>query len=233
MWRLRQFLTRNVRSDRADSVLVPAMILLPVLALIIGGAVEIQKNNYVRTERVNAMQDSVSSAVTLTNSQGSLDWRVVDRIVNEYEYHRFGGQKFSSTYNNEADRPLSEKNIDTAESKALEDFSGGDQCLGGSTASETFPKYKITLDNVRGAAGANPDRLGDSASVAMFSRTAPSIYTSNPKRNLKPGVVYNSVTVEITDQTPNMFLGVVGMPCQKFVLEASAVTFSADADLVR
>lgn len=210
------------------------MILLPVLALIIGGAVEVQKNSYIRTERINAIQDAASSAVTLTDSRGSLDWRVVDRIVNEYEYHRFGGKKFSATYNSEPGRPLSGKNLDTAEGKALEDLNGDDSCLGsGANLNDTFPKYKITLDNVRGNVGAIEDREGDSAAVAIFARTAPGRYQSSPTQNLKRDVVYNSVKVEITDQSPNMFLGVVGMPCQQFQLEASSVTFSANGDILR
>ena len=150
-------LLAKFRSDRGDSILVPAMILIPVVALCIGMAIEISKNNYIRTERVNAIQDAASSAVSLADSRGSVNWKVVDRIVNEYEHNRFGGKTFSLTSNTQLKYDTSVR--ETAESKALTTKAADDACLVDSKTGAKYPQYKVTLQEKRGdSAKSDPDR---------------------------------------------------------------------------
>lgn len=208
-------------SDRGDSILVPAMIMLPVIALCLGMAVEVSKNNYIRTDRINAIQDAASSAVSLTNSKGSLDWKVVDKIVEEYEHNRFGGKKFgtNSTITSKYDDAVRE----TADSKVFNDSTtGSDSCLEGN--GEKYPQYKITLDKNRGESTS-------SAKTVKFTRSQPSLQQIGVYPALSSTTVYRVVQVEIVDQAPNIFMGMAGMPCQKFTLSASAVTFGANSDL--
>ena len=239
---------RKFLTDRADSILVPAMILAPVMVITLGISVEVVKNNFIRTERINAIQDSASSAVTLTDTRGSLDWRVVNRIVNEYELNRFGKTVFSNADESGRvlyqDRDSSGKLItDSADGRALGDVSVGEEgCLvgHGDNDGELYPQYRITLDTGRGE---NLDPAGNSRShpeTVSFTRSQPDIDSLNnmapltgPTKvdeNGKP-LIYRSVTVEIIDQTPNMIMSMLGSPCQKFDLTASAVTFSASSDL--
>lgn len=226
MWNPWKSLKQKFLTDRADSILVPALILAPVLALSVGLAVEVQKNSYVRTERTNAIQDAASSAVSLADSRGSLNWSVVDKIVNEYEHNRFGGKKFSATSNSKLqyDGGLGKE---TAESTVFD--GSGDSCLVGSEG-EQYPQYRITLEEGRGT-------NSESAKTVTFNRTQPSTAQLNSTNRLnavdadgKP-VIYRAVRVQVIDQTPNILLGMAGMPCQKFDLTASAVTFAADADI--
>jgi len=233
MWNLWKLIKGKALSDRADSILVPAMILLPVLALGIGIAVEVQKNNFVRSERINAIQDSASAAVTLTDSRGSLNWKVVDKVVNEYEHNRFGGKKFSSA--NNTGLQYDDTYRETAESQAYQDTTiGAGGCLVGTgdKAGDRYPQYKVTLDTGRGSTA---DTLGTNAKpvTVSFTRTQPTVAQLNQIAPLGAKTIYRSVTVEVIDQTPNLVMGIAGVPCQKFDLSASAVTFSADADILR
>lgn len=240
---------RRFLTDRADSILVPAMILAPVMALTLGMAVEVVKNGYIKAERVNAIQDSASSAVTLTNTRGSLDWKVVDRIVNEYEHNRYGKRVFSSTANSKLkyddfdedgkaiNRDKDGKVIrESAESTIFDDTSKTSQgCFigHGDDEGQRYPQYKVTLNTARGEkANAAVEK------TVSFTRTQPTEAKLNQMANLrvidpatgKPAI-YRSVTVQIIDQTPNMIMSMMGAPCQKFDLTASAVTFSASSDL--
>lgn len=205
-------------TDRADSILVPAMILAPVLALLVGITMEIGKNSYVRSERISAIQDAANAAVKTVNSQGSLNWKVVDKVVDEYERNRFGGKKFSSSGKSKLDPGQS----DTQESKVFDSF--GD-CLESSDKVQRYPQYKITLLEGR----ADDGKSGPSVS---FQRTQPSpgnIYLQNSS-TLDPKKVYRGVRVDIVDQTPNFMMSMAGAPCQKFDLTASAVTFATSVD---
>lgn len=231
IWRAfkKRFLT-----DRADSILVPAMILAPVMALTLGMAVEVVKNGYIKAERVNAIQDSASSAVTLTDTRGSLNWKVVDRIVNEYEHNRYGKRVFSSTANSKLKYDTGTK--ESAESTIFDDTSNTSAgCFigHGDNEGQRYPQYKVTLNTARGEkANAAVEK------TVSFTRTQPTEARLNQMANLrvtdpatgKPAI-YRSVTVQIIDQTPNMIMSMMGAPCQKFDLTASAVTFSASSDL--
>lgn len=224
-----KYLKRRFLSDRADSVLVPAMILIPVVALVMGIAVEVQKNSYVRSERINAIQDSASSAVTLTDSRGSLSWRSVDRVVNEYEHNRFGGQKFSTRLEENRLR-YDDAGRETAESRGLEGIDSTDSCLQDDDG-QRYPQYKVTLDTGRGASADAATATNKPVTVS-FTRTPPTAAQLAQTAPLATKTIYRSITVEVIDQTPNLVMGMAGVPCQKFNLQASAVTFSADSDLL-
>ncbi len=213
--RLWKYFKGRYLTDRADSILVPAMILAPVLALLVGITVEIGKNGYVRSERINAIQDSATAAVKTVDTQGSLNWAVVDKVVNEYERLRFGELKYSSSK-----KALVEPGLDTAESKA---FVG---CLDNSKTGEKYPQYKITLLKERG------DDPSSSDPSVSFTRTQPTKAALDARADLRlaPKTIYRGVKVEIVDQTPNFLMSIAGAPCQKFDLSASAVTFGTDRD---
>lgn len=216
-------LLAKLRSDRADSILVPAMILIPVVALCIGMAIEVSKNNYVRTERINAIQDAATSAVSTADSRGSMNWKVVDRIVNEYEHNRFGGKTFSRTENTRISADDEGLKKETAESTVFDPSSPSENaCLVDSDGTK-YPQYRVTLQEKRGATSTE-------APTVTFNRTQPTEKQLDSMAPLKGGF-YRVVEVEIIDQTPNIVLGMAGMPCQKFTLTASAVTFGANSDL--
>lgn len=236
MRNLWKFLKGRYLTDRADSILVPALILAPVLGFCVGLCVETGKNAYIRSERVNMIQDSASAAVKLTDSRGSLDWRVVDRVVNEYEHSRFGAKKYSSADNSvlkydDGQRETSEGKVfgsgtkDEAKACLIQD-------------GQSYPQYKVTLDTVRGTQfDANGKPLNHPKTVT-FTRTQPTLNALNISKPLNTdrdangkAYIYRSVTVEVIDQTPNIMLGLAGIPCQKFDLNASAVTFSANSDI--
>lgn len=219
---LAKFLAK-FRSDRADSILVPAMILIPVVALCIGMAIEVSKNNYIRTERISAIQDAANSAVSLADSRGSMNWKVVDRVVNEYEHNRFGGKTFSRTNNTQL--KYDESVRETAESQALVSAASAkdDACLVDGETGAKYPQYKVTLQAKRGA-------TSTTAPSVTFNRTQPTMSQLNSQAPLG-NTLYRVVEVQIIDQAPNIVLGMAGMPCQKFTLSASAVTFGADSDL--
>lgn len=236
MRNLWKFLKGRYLSDRADSILVPALILAPVVAFCVGMCVEVGKNAYVRSERVNMIQDSASAAVKLTDSRGSLNWSVVDRIVNEYEHDRFGGKKFSSTTNDVLKYDDSQR--ETAEGGVFGNSAKTEaqSCL--AQDGQTYPQYKITLDTVRGTQKDAQGRSLNHPKTVTFTRTQPSVSSLNVSKPLNTdrdangkAYIYRSVTVEIIDQTPNIMLGMAGIPCQKFDLTASAVTFSANSDI--
>lgn len=215
-------LLAKFRSDRADSILVPAMILIPVVALCIGMAIEVSKNNYIRTERISAIQDATNSAVSLADSRGSMSWKVVDRVVNEYEHNRFGGKVFSRTTNTQLEYDDSVR--ETAESQALVKAASAkdDACLVDADGTK-YPQYKVTLQTKRGETSAT-------APTVTFNRTQPTLSQLNSQAPLGNNL-YRVVEVQIIDQAPNIVLGMAGMPCQKFTLSASAVTFGANSDL--
>lgn len=230
LWRSfkRKFLT-----DRADSILVPAMILAPIMALTLGMAVEVVKNGYIKAERVNAIQDSASSAVSLTDTRGSLNWKVVDRIVNEYEHNRYGKRVFSTTANSKL--KYDDSTRESAESTIFDDTTKTSEgCFvgHGDNEGQRYPQYKVTLSTARGTADAATEK------TVSFTRAQPTEAQLNQMAKLnvidlatgKPAV-YRSVTVQIIDQTPNIVMSMMGAPCQKFDLTASAVTFSATSDL--
>lgn len=211
-------LRAKLKSDRGDSILVPALILSIAVGLVIGLVFDVVKNGYVRSERINTIQDSASAAVTMTDNRGSLNWSVVDKVVNTYEYNRFGERLYSSTSNTGIEHDTDVK--ETAESRV---FDGYEKCSEDSKTGKKYPYYKITLDTGR----------GDSVEkkTVEFARTQKSVQQFNRDVPLNQKSIYRSVTVEVIDQTPNIMLGMAGMPCQKFDLTASAVTFSANKDL--
>lgn len=211
-------LRAKLKSDRGDSILVPALILSIAVGLVIGLVFDVVKNGYVRSERINTIQDSASAAVTMTDNRGSLNWSVVDKVVNTYEYNRFGERLYSSTSNTGIKHDTDVR--ETTESRV---FDGYEKCSEDSKTGKKYPYYKITLDTGR----------GDSVEkkTVEFARTQKSVQQFNRDVPLNQKSIYRSVTVEVIDQTPNIMLGMAGMPCQKFDLTASAVTFSANKDL--
>lgn len=226
MLKITSYLKRRLSSDRADAVLVGGLLLLPMLGVVIGISLQASATNQMKTERVNAIQDSASSAVKLTSSQGSLDWKVVDRIVNQYEYGRFGKKVFSNS--SSTGITSSDAARDTAENRAF-----GDKCTT-DTDGVRYPQYKITLDTVRGTQTTTDGKSKNHPRTVSFTQTQPTISQLNAQANLagtdpttgKP-YVYRSVSVEVIDLAPQLFLS----GCQKFDLTGSAVTFSADTDL--
>lgn len=233
---MKKILRKGFFSDRADSILVPTMFLIPVLAISVGLAIEVSKNSYIRAERISAIQDSTASAVKLVDSRGSLDWRTVDRVVDQYEYLRFGESVFGR---NTDDRIVGEE--DTQNTKVFNDLAG-EKCLIGSgdSAGELYPQYKVTLGTGRGNDATQLDSSSNLTKTVSFTRTPPSLQQLNQSHALaksyrasdgtqKP-LIYRSITVEIIDQTPNLVMGMAGVPCQKFDLTASSVTFYADSD---
>lgn len=223
-------------SDRADSILVPALILAPVVAFTVGLCVEVSKNSYVRSERVNMIQDSASAAVKLTDSRGSLNWNVVDRIVNEYEHDRFGGKKFSSTNNDVLKYDDGQRETQEGQIFGNKNSTDAQSCL--AQNGQSYPQYKITLDTVRGNQKDAQGRTLNHPKTVSFTRTQPTLSQLNLSKPLTTdrdangkAYIYRSVTVEVIDQTPNLMLGMAGIPCQKFDLTASAVTFSANSDI--
>lgn len=174
-------LLAKFRSDRADSILVPAMILIPVVALCIGMAIEVSKNNYVRTERINAVQDAATSAVSTADSRGSMNWKVVDRIVNEYEHNRFGGKTFSRTNNSRIPAGDEGRSLETSESKVFDPSSPSDNaCLVDSDTGAKYPQYKVTLQEKRGATSTE-------APTVTFNRIQPTLSQLNSMAPLKGG----------------------------------------------
>lgn len=239
MLKLTSYLKRRLASDRADSVLVGGLLLIPMLAIIIGISLQASATNQMKTERVNAIQDSASAAVKLTNSQGSLNWGVVERVVNQYEYGRFGKKVFSNSSNTGISSGDAAK--DTAENRAF-----GNVCTTDDKGA-LYPQYKVTLDTVRGTQYGTDLKtkakvLKNHPRTVTFTRTQPTIDQLNAQANLvkdpatgataldpttgKP-YVYRSVSVEVIDLAPQLFLG----GCQKFDLTGSAVTFSGDTDI--
>lgn len=237
---LNRYLKRRLQSDRADAVLVGSLLMIPLLAIAVGICMQTSQSNNIKTERVNSIQDSTAAAVKLTDSQGSLNWSVVDRVVDEYEHNRFGKKVYSSSSYTQT-----QAIADTPETKAFDDTSDPvKSCLVDSDGT-SYPQYKITLDTVRGdQKDANGVSLNHPKTVS-FTRTQPtasSLAASVPLtdtysyKNPVTGTVtqkryiYRVVTVEIIDKAPNLFTGVLGIPCQKYDLTASSVTFAANSD---
>lgn len=213
----KKFLSK-IKSDRGDSILVPALILSVAIGLVIGLVFDVVKNGYVRSERINAIQDSANAAVTMTDNRGSLNWSVVDKVVNSYEHNRFGKRVYSST--SSTGIKYDDSIRESAESKV---FDGYEKCSEDSKTGQKYPYYKITLDTGRGESVEKK--------TVEFSRTQKSVAQLNRDQPLNKKTVYRSVTVEVIDQTPNIMLSMAGMPCQTFDLTASSVTFSANKDL--
>jgi len=224
--KLTSYLKRRLSSDRADSVLVGGLLLIPMLAVVIGISLQSSATNQMKTERVNAIQDSASAAVKLTNSQGSLNWSVVEKVVNQYEYGRFGKKVFSNSSSTGVSSGDSSR--DTAENRAF-----GDSCTTDADGA-LYPQYKITLDTVRGNQETADGKSKNHPRTVSFTRTQPSISQLNTQAALggtdpttgKP-YVYRSVSVEVIDLAPQLFLG----GCQKFDLTGSAVTFFGNTDI--
>lgn len=238
MIKLNRYLQKRLRSDRGDAVLVGSLLMIPLLGIALGICMQVSASNTIRTERINAIQDSTAAAVKLTNSQGSLSWDVVDRVVNEYENNRFGKRVFSATANNQLQ--AADKGLDTAESKNLDDTTDPSKgCLVDKDGAK-YPQYKVTLDTVRGQQADSTGKTLNHPRTVSFTRTQPGIAQLNSSAPLtgstnidpvtKKPYIYRSVTVEIIDQAPNLYTGFLGIPCQKFDLTASSVTFSANND---
>lgn len=239
MLKITRYLKRRLSSDRADAVLVGGLLLLPMLGIVIGFSMQASATNQMKTERVNAIQDSASAAVRLTNSQGSLNWSVVEKVVNQYEYGRFGKKVFSNS--SETGIRSEDAARDTADNRAF-----GDTCTTDADGAR-YPQYKITLDTVRGEQygvdlKTKAKVLKNHPKTVTFTRTQPTIAQLNSQANLikdpvtggtaidpttgKP-YVYRAVSVEVIDLAPQLILG----GCQKFDLTGSAVTFSGDTDI--
>lgn len=209
-------------TDRADSILVPALILAPVMALAVGLAVEVTKNNYVRNDRINSIQDAAVSAASTANSRGSLSWEVLDSVVNEYEHQRFGQKVFSGADNGDL-------TYDGGKGQeTLTDMFGGREsaCLVNEDDGTKYPYYTVTLKE-----GRAEDAKTSSSRTISFSRTQPTVANANLKSQLDPSKIYRSVEVKIVDSTPNIIMGMMGASCQNFSLSASSVTFAVNSDL--
>lgn len=209
-------------TDRADSILVPALILAPVMVIAVGLAVEVTKNNYVRNDRINAIQDAAVSAASTANSRGSLSWEVLDSVVNEYEHQRFGQRVFSAVNNGDL-------TYDEGEGQeTLTDMFGGREsaCMVNEEDGMQYPYYTVTLKE-----GRADDATTSSSRTISFSRTQPTVASANMKAQLDPSKIYRSVEVKVIDSTPNIIMGMMGAPCQNLTLSASSVTFAVNSDL--
>lgn len=121
---------RKMKKDSGDTVLTGAIIMLPVIAMVFGLAVDTTKSIYASNVYTSKAQASVETAVKSINSRGSLHKGSVERFVDEYEIQ----SSSSESHTNEM-ASFENERCATAEVNGIE---------------RDLPYYEVKLGTVRG-----------------------------------------------------------------------------------
>lgn len=197
----------KIKSDKADSVLTGFIIMAIPVAMLGGIAIDVSKNMHIRSQFMDMGQRATQASIMTVGSDGSLNWDAAHAVVKEYDEQRFsteGGEQFGGSTDESFSQFDHECNVDS-DGLAL-------------------PYYTITLDTERGSVD---DRTQAARTVSFTANELDSI--DFPELN--PNSTYRVVDVVIRDSAPNFMLGMIGLPCQNFNIQTSAIAFGENSDI--
>lgn len=236
-----RWINKRLRSNKADSILVPALILFPLVLAFMSIAIDTTKSHYVKDQREQAAEQAAKAGISAgLNSQGTIhNWDFVPYVVNAYMNQRNGYEVGA-----------------TAEGSA---FDGDGYCAfyEGASKEETpvyqkpLPYFKITVGSGRDAestggfsgrsnfpANGKPsiefelDEIGrGSTTIEQQQQWLRSFAPEIPQNQRM-----NSITVEVLDYTaPLGFSPLTFMNdnrgCQYLSVSGSSISFGTTDDL--
>lgn len=203
MKKMKQYFLNRINNDRADSVLIIFLVCVPLLVLVMGFVVDLNKNVNTKIAYNSMAQVSAENGVKAITPAGSLDHRAVSAFAEEYRK-----QSSSSDYH------TNETNVYKSETCSTMEIDGVERKM---------PYMVIRLQEGRGT---------DDRQSTSWVIEGPYKGTSNqvPPKDLGKAK-YRAINATVYDSSTNAF-GTFGLPdCQLHKSEVSAVAFGSNEDL--
>lgn len=194
---------QKIHSDRADSVLIIFLVSVPLLVLVMGFVVDLNKNVNTKIAYNSMAQVSAEAGVKAITPSGSLDNRSIIAFAEEYK-----SQSNSSEYHTNETNAYKSDTCSTMEVEGVE---------------RKMPYMVVKLQEGRGT----DDR--QSTSWIIEGEYTGDV-TQIPVKNLGNNK-YRAISATVYDSSANSF-GTFGLPdCQLHRSEVSAIAFGSNEDL--
>lgn len=203
------YLRWKLNSDYGSDVLVTSVILIPLIAIAAGFALDMTKNSYM----ANAYDDMASAAVQTASNErniyGELTQSSATVFVNEYKRQRGDTdshiQGEIQTFETASFRP---DRCSTQSAENIDGISGSGEI--------SFPYIRFNY---------NQDRGGNFGATTFISTngSSPDMAGYNPEGNYVMGA-------RVYDVGSNYLLGMIGQNCQIFSSEVSSTAVLEDQD---
>lgn len=187
--------------DRGDGVLTLCVLSVPLLMLVSGFAIDLNKAVYVQSSFQLMAQEATSQAVRSLDedlASGTLQEEAVTAVVNNYNAQFTGGEASA----------LARGSYCTT----VEDANGEEKPV---------PYMEITLSD---------GRVGGSTAPVSYEYDPVSGLEVVGGSYVR-GASYTKISTTVYDSSPNLFMGMFGQSCQTVRPQVSAVTFGSQEDL--
>lgn len=204
MKRMKENFLNKISSDRADSVLIIFLVSVPLLILVMGFVVDLNKNVNTKIAYNSMAQTSAETAVKAITPSGSLDRNSVVALVDEYRIQS-GASEFHTN----------ETGVYKSETCSTMEVDGVER---------EMPYMVINLQKERGEGedGVNP-RTSNWVIEGPRGRV--------DSKNISGQTKYRAISATVYDSSTNSF-GTFGLPeCQLHRSEVSAIAFGSNEDL--
>lgn len=204
--------------DDASATLITIMISLVFLLSAAGLAIDLAKNQLMLSTLTERAQSAADSAITTVDASGSLTAESVKQFNNVYNSK--GG---SSTF--QVDEGNAYKSVEcNSKNRSIPSYANPN-----SKMTVRTPAIVMQLNTSRGSTsttGINP--LKNSVDPIYFGQNGndPTLVRGSYNVNKK----YTVFDARVHDTRSNLFLGMVGYPCQNFTMEVGSISFGNKAD---
>lgn len=198
---------KSTIKDKADAILVTAIISMPLIMIAFGFAADTAKNVYVSNTYATKAQAAIETAVKSIDSRGSLNNDSVRKFISEFDTQAKGSE------------------VQTNESKSFETKSCSTAKI--NNVERKLPYYEIELGTARakdteGTSNLWKVQAGSQVVDQQLYRT-----DSKGKR-----VKYKVIRADVYNGSQNIILGMFGQPCQLVKSSVSAISFGDNTDLL-
>lgn len=212
-------ISKSFKKDKADAVLVTSILVIMMIAMFVGIAIDVNKNLMVRDTRQTIVQDAVSASIRSVSTSGYLNDKSLITFV----------ESFTNILSQSGD----EYAWGSGDCKIEESIIGYNPA----EKREVTELIEIQLIQERGSVGVAKFQVL-SPNDSISTRHTGALTLSNGYKIIPDPRVYGvhrfeSVGIEAkySKAVSNSILGMVGVPCQKLTSEASAIVFGINADL--
>lgn len=209
-------ISKSFKKDKADAVLVTSILVIMMIAMFVGIAIDVNKNLMVRDTRQTIVQDAVSASIRSVSTSGYLNDKSLITFV----------ESFTNILSQSGD----EYAWGSGDCKIEESIIGYNPA----EKREVTELIEIRLITERGTRdGQVYQIISPNDSVSTTSLTLSNGYKIIPDPRVSGVHRFKPVGIEAkyTKAVSNSILGMVGVPCQKLTSEASAIVFGINADL--
>ena len=195
---------RTVDSERGDGVLVMGMWVVLILVIVLALLFDITKGATLKNVQTSMAQQSAEYGISQITSAGTLDDKAVESAIDSYLTLRNNTTTIDGkTYRSE-----------------FSQLSAGNRChtVTVDGVQHEAPYFEATLSKTRGD---NSDQI----LVDIEQATGKARLLTTPRGK------YKVLNLTVYDAGSNLWMGVIGSPCQQMRSSVSAIAFGSNEDI--